>query len=102
MLILFHFFLPFFLLLQRSIKKSLSTLVVVARILLLLTVVDIYWLVVPSYEQKAPQFRILDVLLIFGIGGLWLGVFFGQLRKLPLFPQHDPRFQGVMEPQHGD
>jgi hypothetical protein len=101
-LILFHFFTPFFMLLQRNIKKRLRTLSMVARILLLLTVVDIYWLVVPSYEQKAPQFRILDLLLILGIGGLWLGVFFGQLRKLPLLPQHDPRFQRAMEPQHGD
>jgi hypothetical protein len=42
---------------------------------------------------------------VIGIGGLWLGMFLGELKKLPLLPLHDPRFEGakvLMEHQHGD
>lgn len=101
-LLLFHFFLPFFVLLQRRVKRRLSTLSIVAIWMLALTLVDIYWLVVPAYEQNAPEFRLLDVLAVVGIGGLWLAAFYGQLKKLPLLPLHDPRFEGVLEHQHGD
>jgi hypothetical protein len=74
----------------------------VAGWMVLLTLVDVYWLVVPSYEQAAPQFRFLDICAVIGIGGLWLAAFLGQLKKLPLLPLHDPRFEAVLEPQHGD
>jgi hypothetical protein len=101
-LLLFHFFFPFFLLLQRRIKRRLRTLAMVAGWMVLLTLVDVYWLVVPSYEQAAPQFRFLDICAVIAIGGLWLAAFLGQLKKLPLLPLHDPRFEAVLEPQHGD
>jgi hypothetical protein len=101
-LLLFHFFFPFFLLLQRRIKRRLRTLSLVAGWLVLLTLIDVYWLVVPSYEQIAPQFRLLDIFAVLGIGGLWLAAFLGQLKKMPLLPLHDPRFEVVWEHQHGD
>jgi hypothetical protein len=103
-LLLFHFFLPFFLLLQRRIKRRLPTLAMVAGWLVLLTLVDVYWLVVPAYEQSAPQLGplFLDFFAVIGIGGIWLGAFLGQLKKLPLLPLHDPRFEAVLEHQHGD
>jgi hypothetical protein len=101
-LLLFHFFLPFFVLLQRKVKRRLATLSIVAAWMLILSLVDIYWLVVPAYEQNAPEFRVLDVLAIVGVGGLWLAAFYAQLRKLPLLPLHDPRFEAFLEHQHGD
>jgi hypothetical protein len=90
------------LLLQRGVKRRLAVLSRVAVLLLVLTLVDIYWLLVPSYETLAPQFRLLDVFAVMGIGGVWLAAFLGQLKKLPLLPLHDPRFEGVLEHGHGD
>ena len=104
-LLLFHFFVPFFLLLQRRIKRRIRTLSMVAGWLLLLSLVDVYWLVVPSYEPSGPQLHLLDIFAVIGIGGLWIGMFMGELRKLPLLPLHDPRFEGAeatMEHQHGE
>jgi hypothetical protein len=101
-LLLFHFFLPFFVLLQRKVKRRLATLSIVAAWMLILSLVDIYWLVVPAYEQNAPEFHVLDVLVLVGVGGLWLAAFYAQLRKLPLLPLHDPRFEAFLEHQHGD
>jgi hypothetical protein len=102
LLLIFHFFIPFFLLLQRRIKKQLPTLAMVAFWFLILTLLDVYWIVVPAYEQTRPQFRVLDFVALIGIGGLWLAAFFGQLRKLPLLPLHDPRFEQALERLHGD
>jgi hypothetical protein len=102
LLLFLHFFVPFFLLLQRRVKRRLQSLAMVASWFLVVSLLDVYWIVVPAYEQKAPQFRILDVFAVIAIGGLWIGAFFGQLRKLPLLPLHDSRFIRVMEHQHGD
>lgn len=101
-LVLLHFFLPFFLLLQRGVKRRLRRLSAVAAWIVALTLVDVYWIVVPSYERSAPRVHWLDVLAVIGIGGLWVGTFLGQLKKLPLLPLHDPRFEGVLEHEHGD
>jgi len=106
-LLLFHFFLPFFVLLQRRVKRRLSTLSVVAAWMLALSLVDIYWLVVPAYEPNGPEFHLLDILAVLALGGLWLAAFYVQLRRLPLLPFQDPRFRAFlehppMEHQHGD
>ncbi|HTR47584.1 MAG TPA: hypothetical protein VMM16_09390 [Verrucomicrobiae bacterium] len=103
-LLLCHFFLPFFVLLQRRFKRKLATLSKIAAWMLALTLIDIYWLVVPAFEHetRTPGLRLMDVLALAGIGGLWLAAFWGQLKKLPLLPLHDPRFEGVLEHQHGD
>jgi hypothetical protein len=104
-LLLFHFFVPFFLLLQRRIKRRVRTLSMVAWILLVVSLMDVYWLVVPAYEQAGPRLHLLDIFAVIGIGGLWIAMFLAELKKLPLLPLHDPRFEGVaavMEHQHGD
>lgn len=101
-LVILHFFVPFFLLLQRNIKRRPRRLSAVALLLVCLTLVDVYWVVVPAWEKSAPQVHWLDLFALVGIGGLWLGTFMGQLKRLPLLPLHDPRFEAVLEPEHGD
>ena len=63
---------------------------------------DVYWLIVPSFQQSGPHIHLLDIFAVIGIGGVWVGAFMAQLKKLPLLPLHDPRFEGVLEHQHGD
>lgn len=101
-LLLFHFFVPFFILLQRRVKRRLPRLAIIAGWMLLLELIDIYWLVVPAYEKDGPHFRAMDVLALVGIGGIWLAAFWGQVKKMPLLPAHDPRFEAILEHQHGD
>jgi hypothetical protein len=100
-LLLLHFFAPFFLLLQRKVKRRLRTLSLVAGALVVLTFVDVYWLVAPSYSTR-PHPTLMDLFAVIGIGGVWLGMFLRQLKRLPLLPVHDPRFEGALEHEHGD
>jgi hypothetical protein len=101
-LIVFHFFVPFFLLLQRAIKRKLRMLSRVAAFMLVLTFVDIYWLVIPAFDKQGPHFHLTDIFAVVGIGGIWVATFAWQLKKMPILPLHDPRFEGVLLHEHGD
>jgi len=101
-LIVLHFAVPFFLLLQRGVTRRLRRLSVVAGLLILLSLVDVYWLVVPAYETIGPRLHLLDVFAVIGVGGFWVAAFFWQLQKMPLLPRHDPRFEGALQHEHGD
>jgi hypothetical protein len=103
-LLVFHFFVPFFLLLQRRVKRRLHVLARVAALMFCVVLIDIYWIVVPAFEVNAPRVHLLDFLAIIGLGGIWLGSFFWQLQRRPLLPLHDPRFEGAgaLEHAHGD
>ncbi len=103
-LIVLHFGVPFLLLLQRNVKRRVERLTLVAGMMMILSVVDVYWLIVPAYEQDKPHFGsfLLDILFIAIIGGIWLSVYFRELKKMPLLPLHDPRFEGELLHEHGD
>jgi hypothetical protein len=100
LLIFLSFAIPFFLLLMRPIKRRVETLSALCGALILITFVDVYWMVVPAFEKAGPRFYLLDFLLPVGIGGIWVGAFVAQLKSRPLLPLHDPRFEGAL--QHGD
>ena len=46
----------------------------------------------------------MDILTVIGMGGIFVSTFIWQLKKMPLLPLHDPRFEGAHETQyeHGD
>ncbi|MDQ3907180.1 MAG: hypothetical protein M3268_02430 [Acidobacteriota bacterium] len=89
-LIVFHFFLPFFLLLFREIKDHRRTLVTVAAVVILLRFVDLFWLVEPAFYRDRFSLHWLDFAALFGLGAIWLAVFAWQLRARPLLPLRDP------------
>jgi hypothetical protein len=86
LLVIFHFFVPFFLLLMRDVKRNSSVLIWVAAGILVMRLLDTYWMIVPGFENSAVHW--LDVSLVVAIGGLWLAVFLWQLEKMPLLPLH--------------
>jgi hypothetical protein len=103
-LIVLHFGLPFLLLLQRNVKRRVERLSLVAAMMLVLSMVDVYWLIVPAYEPDRVRFgaMLLDVVFLGLIGAIWVAVYFWQLKRMPLLPRHDPRFEGVLHHEHGD
>ena len=36
-----------------------------------MSVMDMFWLMMPAYERAGPEFHWLDWLAILGIGGFW-------------------------------
>lgn len=98
-LILFHFALPFLLLLSRSLKRRPQSLVAVACFLLVMRAVDTIWLIAPEFQGQRPSLAglgvVLDVLALVGVGGIWVWFFFYQLKQRPLLPLHDVEAMGA-------
>jgi hypothetical protein len=100
-LIVFHFAIPFLLLLSRFVTRRKLWLGVTAAIQMVMSIVDIFWLTVPAYERTGPQFHWMDWLAILGMGGLWFWRFAANLKSRPLLPLHDPRLEAAGQAAHG-
>jgi hypothetical protein len=103
-LILFHFALPFVLLLSRGLKRRGETLVRVAILMLVMRVVDLIFLFAPgtqAAEQAGgaglnPQDFVTMFLAVVGVGGIWLWFFLGQLAARPLLPVGAPGLEDAL------
>jgi len=94
-LIAAHFALPFALLLQRAVKRNPVSLASVAVLILVMRLVDDYWLVLPG--MRGPEgFHWLYVVTPFAVGGLWLAAFARRLRGLALVPANEPLVEQAM------
>jgi hypothetical protein len=98
-LVLFHFAVPFALLLSRDLKRNARCLARVAVLLLVMRYVDLLWWIAPNTLpgfQRGIWFQWMDVVVPIGIGGLWMAVFVWALRQRPLVPLYDQRFEEVV------
>jgi hypothetical protein len=91
-LILFHFAVPFLILLSRVAKREPATIFRVAAGLLVVRLVDLIWLIAPEFHPDGLVISWLDVVLPLSLGGLWVGCFIWQLRGRAILPVHDPQF----------
>jgi hypothetical protein len=98
-IILFHFAVPFILLLNRPVKRHMKALAFVGGGLIVMTWVDLYWFIMPAFYPFGPRLHWMDIVAPFAVGGLWLAFFARQLKAMPRLPLNDPRFEGVV--QHG-
>jgi hypothetical protein len=98
---LFHFGVPFFILLMRFVKKNPRLLYLVAAWLFVVRIVDLYWIVLPGLRQRGYVFEWSDVVAPIGIGGIWIAAFIWQFRKRPLLPLHDARLVLAAESDRG-
>jgi hypothetical protein len=89
------FAIPFLALLSQARKRDPRRLIRVCIWLLAARVVDIYWIVLPTFRNHGFWMYWTDWAAFFGVGGIWVFAFIRQLRKRPLLPLRDPR---VMPP----
>jgi hypothetical protein len=94
LLIGFHFFLPFFVLLFRESKRQSRLLFQVAWFVIVMHLIDLVWLVIPaSVDATSPRIPWEDFPLILaataGIGGIWMATFLWHLKRGPLIPLND-------------
>ena len=94
--LVFHFFVPFFLLLSQDVKRNAKVLPRIAIWLIFMRLVDLFWMTRPEFTSRAmPTW--LDIVLPIAFGGLWLGLFTFNLRQLPLLPLGDPELAEAIE-----
>jgi len=98
-LVIFHFSVPFAILLSRPLKRNIRQLVWVAVLLLLMVYVDLFWIIEPNFSINFSV-TIADIIVPIAIGGIWLWYFFRNLAALPLLPAYDRDVHEVLEPAH--
>ncbi|MET0625626.1 MAG: hypothetical protein ABW250_22005 [Pyrinomonadaceae bacterium] len=95
LIILFHFMLPFVLLLSRGRKRAPRSLRRIALLMIFMRVVDLIFFFAPSVHQGGEgEWGARDLLSSFlpmfvmavGLGGIWLWFYLGQLASRPLLP----------------
>lgn len=101
LLLVFHFALPFALLLSRPLKRSARALSAVAWLMLAMQLVDLYWLIGPDlagHGSGAPPLHLswMDLAAVAGIGGLWLFLFARQARTRPVLPVGEPAVRALL------
>jgi hypothetical protein len=96
-LVVLHFAVPFLLLLQRFITFRKQYLAGVAGLMFVMSIVDLFWLMQPSYEKVGPEFHWCDWVALIGLGGIFLAIYCSQLKRKPLVPLHDPNFVEVLQ-----
>ena len=112
-LVIFHWAVPFALLLWRRNKRDVKTLAVIALWLIVMRWVDLYWTIIPTFLQAGHDVAKIAAddkphvpglgaglywtlpLALAGMGGLWLFLFAGRLKRRPLLPLHDARLAEV-------
>jgi hypothetical protein len=98
-LVLFHFAIPFALLLSRPFKRNIRRLVWLAVWLMLMRYLDLFWIIEPNFS-KTIALTLADVVVPIAIGGFWLWYFFRNLASLPLLPAYDTDAHEVLQPAH--
>lgn len=94
--VIFHFALPFMLLLSASLKRSAGKLLILAIVILVIRLIDFFWMVAPEFAHDGFHISWMDVVAPIGIGGVWLSMFFWQLNKRPLIPINDPQYESLL------
>jgi hypothetical protein len=98
-LVLFHFAIPFALLLSRPFKRDIRKLVWLAVWMMLMRYLDLFWIIEPNFSTTLTV-TIADIVVPIAIGGIWLWYFFRNLAALPLLPAYDPDAHEVLQPAH--
>jgi hypothetical protein len=97
--VVFHFFVPFFLLLSQDLKRRAQIISKIAVWLILMRLVDLFWMTRPEFTSSAvPSW--LDLVLPIALGGLWLGFFAFNLKQCPLLPLGDPKLEEAIAQHH--
>lgn len=95
LLTVFHFLLPFSLLLSRPLKRNLKTLAPIAGLILLMRSIDLFWFVRPVFS-KTFSIHWLDISCFLLLGSLWIFFFILKIRKDEIVLSYDPEdTQGV-------
>jgi len=96
LVLIFHFFVPFFSLLSRDLKRNARLLSKVALWLIFMRLVDLFWLTRPEFTSRAVP-GLMDFAAILALAGIWFAVFARNLKTQPLLPLGDPHLEEAIE-----
>jgi hypothetical protein len=102
---LFHWVIPFSMLLSRDLKRNKKRLVRVCQWMVFARAFDMFWLIEPNFKDAARNLHftwgILEYIAVPGaLFCFWLAYFCMQLKARPLVQVNDPHLVEILEPEH--
>jgi hypothetical protein len=94
-LMLLHFFIPFWFLMSRNIKRKLPLLAVGAGCMVVMHVLEVYWTVMPNLGPM--DVNIVDVGCLIGVFGVYLAEVLRGMEGYALVAVGDPRLERALE-----
>ncbi len=90
---LVHFFIPFFFLLSRHVKRHPTGILVGAFYVMAMHILDVWWLVMPNAGGHMGEKIWIDACALLGVGGAFLAVFGFVMNRHKLIAIGDPRLE---------
>ncbi len=102
---MFHWLIPFSLLLSKDIKKNKGRLIKVAQWMIFAKAFDLFWLVEPNFKDAARNLHfswgILEYIAVpVAMTALWVAFYCWNLQRRPLVQTNDPHLAEILEPEH--
>jgi hypothetical protein len=102
---LFHWLIPFTLLLSRDIKRNKKRLVRVCQWMVFAKAFDLFWLIEPNFKDAARNLHfswgILEYVAVpVAMVAFWVAVFCTRLKQRPLVQTNDPHVAEILEAEH--
>ena len=102
---LFHWLIPFSLLLSRDIKRNKTRMVRVCQWMIFAKAFDLFWLIEPNFKDAARNLHfswgILEYVAVpAAMVSIWVAYFCTQLKTRPLVQSNDPHVAEILESEH--
>jgi hypothetical protein len=94
-IITMHFFVPFWFLLSRNVKRNLPMLATGAVCMVIMHVVEVYWVVMPNYGPLEP--KLVDLGCLMATVGIYLATVLRGMEDYSLVAVGDPRLVRALE-----
>jgi hypothetical protein len=102
---IFHWVIPFTMLLSRDLKRNKKRLTRVCQWMVFARAFDMFWLIEPNFKDAARNLHfswgILEYIAVpVALFSFWVAYFSMQLKTRPLVQVNDPHLAEILEPEH--
>jgi len=102
---IFHWLIPFTLLLSRDLKRNKKRLILVCQWMVFAKAFDLFWLIEPNFKDAARNLHfswgILEYVAVpAAMMAFWVAFFCTRLQTRPLVQTNDPHLAEILEPEH--
>jgi hypothetical protein len=102
---IFHWLIPFTMLLSRDIKRNKKRLTRVCQWMIFAKAFDLFWLIEPNFKDAARNLHFSWGILEYAavptaMVAFWVAFYCTRLKMRPLVQTNDPHLEEILEPEH--
>ena len=104
---IFHWVIPFTLLLSRGFKRTRNRMLGLTAFMVFARAFDLFWLIEPNFPESMNNFGHAGITMLayvtvpLGVMGVWTWYYLTNLSQRPLLVLNDPHTAEILEPEHG-